>query len=109
MPAILRINADRAYENRILYYARVNQHFLLEKEHVLRKYSQSDCRFIKSRGQNEEFAQELMNKGHSVGLHAVHAKDFKDFSGDLTKISRRFDGKVYGFAKHGFKMEKIFI
>jgi hypothetical protein len=49
MPAILRIDVGRAYENRILHYARVNQHFLLEKEPVLRKYSQSDCRFIKSR------------------------------------------------------------
>jgi len=38
MPAILRIDVDRAYENRILHYARVNQHFLLEKEPVLRKH-----------------------------------------------------------------------
>jgi len=42
-------------------------------------------------------------------LHAVHAKDYKDFSRDLGKISRRFSVKVYGFAKHGFKVEKIFI
>jgi hypothetical protein len=67
MPATLRIDVDRAYENRILHYARVNQHFLLEKEPVLRKYSQSDCRFIKARGPNKEFAQDLMKKGHSVG------------------------------------------
>ncbi|MGB7533560.1 MAG: hypothetical protein WA977_11385 [Halobacteriota archaeon] len=27
---------------------------------------------------NKEFAHELMKKGHSIGLHAVHTKDFKD-------------------------------
>jgi len=89
MPAILRIDVDRAYENRILHYARVNQHFLLEKEPVLRKYSQSDCRLIKAKVPNKEFAEELLKKGHSIGLHAVYTKDFKDFSRDLNKISER--------------------
>jgi len=87
----------------------VNQHFLLEKEPVLRKYSQSDCRFIKARGPNKDFAQELVKKGHSVGRHAVHTKDYKDFLRDLNKILRRFEGIVYGFTKHGFKKRKYYI
>ena len=32
---------------------------------------------------NKDFAQDLLKKGHSVGLHAVHTKDYKDFSRDL--------------------------
>ena len=49
---------------------------------------------------NEDFAQKLVKVGHSVGLHAVHTKDFKVFSRDLNKISKRFNGNVYGFTKH---------
>jgi hypothetical protein len=59
--------------------------------------------------QNKDFAQELLKKGHSVGLHEVHTKDFKDFSRDLKKLSRSFDGIVYGFTKHGsgkFKLSR---
>ncbi|NQE46641.1 hypothetical protein C5S31_11530 [ANME-1 cluster archaeon GoMg2] len=114
MPAILRIDVDRAYENRILHYARVNQELFPALDS--RGYLES-CKEVvsdlNSRGlkasiffqpftvPNKEFAEELMKKGHSVGLHAVHTKDFKDFSGDLTKISKRFEGNVYGFTKHG--------
>ena len=43
---------------------------------------------------NKDFAQELLKEGHSAGLHAVHTKDYKDFSMDLNKISRRSDGEV---------------
>ena len=57
--------------------------------------------------QNKDFAQELLKKGHSIGLHAVHTKDFKNFLGDLGKISRRFDGKVCGFTKHGSGKSKL--
>ncbi|MCK4736174.1 MAG: hypothetical protein KAT65_27220 [Methanophagales archaeon] len=46
------------------------------------------------------FAQELLTEEHSVGLHTIHRKDYKDFSGDLNTISKRFDGGVYGFTKH---------
>jgi len=59
--------------------------------------------------QNKDFAQELLKKGHSVGLREVHTKDFKDFSRDLNKLSRSFDGIVYGFTKHGsgkFKLSR---
>jgi hypothetical protein len=49
------------------------------------------------------FAQELLKEGYSVGLHAVHTRNIKDFSMDLNKISRRFNGKIYGFRKHVFK------
>ena len=47
------------------------------------------------------FAQELLTEEHSVGLHTIHRKDYKDFSGDLNTIYKRFDGGVYGFTKHG--------
>ena len=50
----------------------------------------------------------FFGKRKSVGLHAVHRKDYKDFSMDLNKISKRFEGG-YGFTKHDFKMEKYYI
>jgi hypothetical protein len=46
------------------------------------------------------FAQELLTKECSVGLHTIHRKDYKDFSGDLNTISKRFDRGVCGFIKH---------
>ena len=36
--------------------------------------------------QNKEFARELMKKGHSVGLHAVHTKVFKAFSRNARSV-----------------------
>ena len=56
---------------------------------------------------DEDFAQELLKEGHRVGLHAVHTTDHNDFSCDLTKISKRFDGKVYGVTKHGSEKFKL--
>ena len=98
MPAILRIDVDRAYENRILHYLRVNQKLFPALDS--RGYLES-CKGVindlNSRGlkasvffqpftvPNKEFAQELVKEGHSVGLHAVHTKDYKDFSRDLNK------------------------
>ena len=35
------------------------------------RYAQSDCRLIKTKVPNKDFAQELMKHGHSIGLHAV--------------------------------------
>ena len=113
MPAILRIDVDRAYENRILHYLRVNQELFpaLDSQGYLESCKEL-ITDLNDRGikvslffqpftvPNKNLAQELMKKGHSIGLHAVHTKDFKDFSRDLAKISRRFDGKVYGFIKH---------
>ena len=124
MPAILRIDVDRAYENRILHYVRVNQELFLGidslgyLEHCKKLVDDLNERGIKASlffqpftVPNKDFAQELMKKGHSIGLHAVHTKDYKDFSRDLGKISRRFDGKVYGFTEHDFKIdgENIYI
>ena len=122
MPAILRIDVDRAYENRILNYARVYQELFFGTDSL--GYLES-CKEVvndlNSRGlkasiffqpftvSNKEFAHELMKKGHSVGLHAVHTKDFKDFSGDLNKITNRFEGNIHGFTKHGsgkFKLSR---
>jgi len=114
MSVILRIDVDRAYENRILHYMRVNQELFMGIDSL--EYLESCKEVIKDlddRGikasiffqpftvPNKEFAYELMKDGHSVGLHAVHTKDFKDFTRDLDKISRRFDGKICGFTKHG--------
>ena len=91
MPAILRIDVDKP--------------FLVEKSFTKRTclfyslgYLES-CKEVvndlNSRGikaslffqpftvPNKEFAQELIKKGHSIGLHAVHTKDYKDFLRDL--------------------------
>ena len=45
----------------------------------LARFSRQNSRLFKARKQNKDFAQDLLKKGHSVGLHAVHTKDFKDF------------------------------
>ena len=117
MPAILRIDVDRAYENRILHYLRVNQELFpaLDSQGYLESCKEV-VKDLNDRGikasvffqpftvSNKDFAEELLKKGHSIGLHAVHTRDYNDFSRDLTKISKRFDEKVYGFTKHGFKM-----
>jgi hypothetical protein len=42
-----------------------------------------------------------------VGRHAVHTKDYKAFSRDLNKISKRFDDRVYGFTKQGSNKFKL--
>ena len=122
MPTILRIDVDRAYENRILHYARVNQELFVGIDSLgYLKPCRELVKDLNNRGikaslffqpftvPNKDFAQELMKKGHSIGLHAVHTNDYKDFSRDLTKISKRFEGKVYGFTKHGsgkFKLSR---
>jgi len=72
-------------------------------------YAQSDCRLIKAKVANEDFARELVKEGHSEGLHAVHTRDYRDFSRDLSKISERLDGGVCGFTKHDFTMGRYFI
>jgi len=115
MPAILRIDVDRAYENRILHYARVNQElfpalgFLGYLNPCKELTKDLNSRGIKASlffqpftVPNKDFAQELMKKGHNVGLHAVHTKDFKDFSRDLNRISKRLNGTVYRFMMHRF-------
>ena len=81
MPAILRIDVDRAYENRILHYMRVNQELFLGIDSLgyleLCKKLVDD---LNNRGikaslffqpftvPNKYFAQELMKHGHSIGL-----------------------------------------
>ena len=114
MPAILRIDVDRAYENRILHYMSVNQKLFPGLNS--RRYLESCKEVIKDlddRGikasiffqpftvPNKEFAEELMKDGHSVGLHAVRTKGLKDFSRELGKMLKWFDNKVYGFIKQG--------
>ena len=96
MPAILRIDVDRAYENRILHYVRVNQElfpaqdslgYLESCKEVIEDLNERGIKaslfFQPFTVQNKDFAQELLKKGHSVGLHAVHTKDYNDFSRDL--------------------------
>lgn len=93
MPAILRINVDRAYEDRILHYMRVNQELFpgLNSRGSLKSCKEVvkdlDDRGIKASiffqpftVPNKEFADELMKDGHGVGLHVVHTKEFKAFS-----------------------------
>jgi ADP-dependent phosphofructokinase/glucokinase len=94
MPAILRIDVDRAYENRILHYLRVNQKLFpaLDSQGYL-KSCKEVVKDLNDRGikasvffqpftvPNKEFAEELVKHGHSIGLHAVHIKDYKDFLG----------------------------
>jgi len=114
MSVILRIDVDRAYENRILHYMRVNQELFLGIDSLgYLKSSKEVIKDLNDRGikasiffqpftiPNKEFAHELIKDGHSVGLHAVHTEDYGDFSRDLNKISKRFGGKIYGFTKHG--------
>lgn len=114
MSAILRIDEDQAYEKRILHYMRVNQELFVGIDPLEHLKSCKDVikylndQWIKASiffqpftVPSKEFAHELTMKGHIVGLHAVHMKDYRDFSGDLNKIPNRFDGKVHGFTKHG--------
>jgi len=88
MPAILRIDVDRAYENRILHYVRVNQELLLGIDSP--GYLESCKKLVDDLNErgikaslffqpytvpNKDFAQELM--GHSVGLHTfIHTDDY---------------------------------
>ena len=114
MPAILGIDVDRAYENRILHYMRVNQELFLGLDSLgYLKSCKEVVKDLDDRGikasiffqpftvPNKEFAEELMKDGYSVGLHAVRTKGLKDFSRELGKMSKWFDGKVYGFTEQG--------
>ena len=111
---------DRAYENRILHYMGVNQELFsgLDSMGYLKSCKEVvkdlDDRGIKASTffqpftvPNKEFAEELTTKGYIVGLHAVHMKDYRDFSGDLNKISNRFDCKVHGLGKFNLVRWKI--
>ena len=122
MSVILRIDVDRAYMKQPQDYLRTYYGVfpaidsLGYLEHCKKMVGDLNERGIKASlffqpftVPNKDFAQELMKHGHSIGLHAVHTKDYNDFSRDLGKISRRFDGKVYGFTKHGsgkFKLSR---
>ena len=126
MPAILRIDVDKtflekkSFTNNLSFKRKLDQRNLTDEScfsfstgFLFGKKKKCMIKDLNSRGMkeslffqpftvpNRDFAQELLKKGHSVGLHAVHTRDYKDFSRDLTKISRSFDGKVYGFTKHG--------
>lgn len=121
MPAILRIDVDTAYQNRILNYARVNKELFLGADSL--GYLRS-CRtiaddlheraiaasffFLPFTLPNQMFVQELIEKGHNVGLHAVHTKNYKDFAADIDRASKKL-GKILGFTKHGsgrFKLSR---
>ena len=84
LPAILRIDADKPFLRKKSFTKR--NIFFLSTGSFFRKKVLGCMRFI--------------------------TKDYKDFSRDLTKISKRFDGKVYGFTKHGsgkFKLSRRLI
>ena len=114
MSVILRIDVDWSYQNRILNYARVNQELFLAVDYL--GYLKSCKKIVddlNDRGikasaffqpatvPNKKFAQSLADMGHSVGLHAVHTKSYDSFLSDLNKISKKFDGLIRGFTKHG--------
>ena len=114
MSVILRIDVDRAYENRILHYRGMNQELFPGLDSL--GYLKSCKGVMKDLGDrgikasiffqpftmpNKEFDEELMKDGYSVGLHAVRTKGLKDFSRELGKMLKWFDGKVYGFTKQG--------
>lgn len=121
MPAILRIDVDTAYQNRILNYARVNEEFF---PGISTLGYLNSCRSIAddlhNRGikasfffmpftlPSKEFVRELIEKGHNIGLHAVHTKNYNDFLGDIISTSKNL-GDVLGFTKHGsgnFKLSR---
>ena len=94
MSVILRIDVDRAYEDKILHYLRVNQELFMGIDSL--GYLESCKEVIKDlddRGikasiffqpftvPNKEFAHELIKDGHGGGLHAVHTKGSKIFRG----------------------------
>ena len=87
---------DRAYEDKIPHYLGVNQELFMGIDSL--GYLESCKEVIKDlddRGikasiffqpftvPNKEFAEKLIQDGHSIGLHAVHTKDYKDISRDL--------------------------
>ena len=109
MPAILRIDVDKPFlvkksftKRTCLFYS---LGYLESCKEVVKDLNERGRKamllFQPFTVPNKDFAQELMKKGHSIGLHAVHTRDYKDFLGDLNKISKSFNGTVYGFTKHG--------
>lgn len=120
MAVILRIDVDDSYPNRILHYARVNQELFFGIDAL--GYSEMTKTIVddlNDRGikgslffqpytvPNKGFVEDLVNNGHSVGLHAVHTNSFEKFSKDFYKISRIFGENVYGFTKHGSGKAKL--
>ena len=110
MPVMLRIDVDRAYMKQPQDYLRTYYGVfsaidsLGYLEHCKRMADDLDNRgirasffFLTSTLPKSDFADDLLKSGHSIGSHAVQTQDFSRFSKELDKISRRFDGKVYGF------------
>lgn len=92
MPAILRIDVDPAYENRILHYMGVNPELFMGIDSL--GYLEScknvvkdlDDRGIKASIFFQPFTvpnKEFDEDGHSVGLHAVSTKGLEDFPREL--------------------------
>lgn len=114
MAVILRIDVDGSYGNRILHYARVNQECFFRFDCLgyldLCKKIVADLDdrgikgslfFLPSTVPNSDFAEELLNAGHSVGLHAVHTQDLSHFMRDLDAVSKKFGDAISGVTKHG--------
>ncbi len=92
MPAILRIDVDRAYENRMLHYMRVNQELFMGIDSLGYLESCKDViKDLDDRGikasiffqpftvPNEKIDKDFIKNGSSAELHAVHTKKFKSF------------------------------
>jgi hypothetical protein len=121
MSAILRIDVDTAYQNRILNYARVNKELFLGMDalgylgsckviadDLFERGIKASFFFLPFTLPSKLFVRELMKEGHNVGLHAIHTKEYSDFSADINRASKSL-GKIVGFTKHGsgrFKLSR---
>uniref|UniRef100_UPI0026255E7A hypothetical protein n=1 Tax=uncultured Methanofollis sp. TaxID=262500 RepID=UPI0026255E7A len=114
MAVILRIDVDGSYGNRILHYARVNQEcffgfdclgYLDLCKKIVADLDDRGIKgslfFLASTAPNSDFAEELLNAGHSVGLHAVHTQNFSHFRRDFDAVSKKFGDAISGVTKHG--------
>ncbi|HJH27248.1 MAG TPA: hypothetical protein C5S37_10910 [Methanophagales archaeon] len=91
MPAILRIDVDRNLFLKRKALPKELICFSFSTGFLFGKKKKCMIKELNNRGikaslffqpftvPNKEFAQELMRKGHSVGLPAVHTKDYGNF------------------------------
>lgn len=114
MSIILRVDVDGAYPKAVYNHLRVAWQLfpaldsLGYLENVKKFLNDLDSRDVKatfffqpSTLPKKNLAKRILEKGHSVGLHAVQTQNFEKFSNELSKVSRRFDEKILGFSKHG--------
>ena len=123
MSVILRIDVDRAYMKQPQDYLRTFygifpavkslgylEHSKKMADELNNKGIRASFFFLTSTPPKTDFAQDLLSRGHSIGLHAVQTQDFSRFLKERDKISKRFNSNVHGFTKHGsgrLKLNKL--